>query len=42
MEVSQEDEADTPAELNTLAGEVDALHDRCEDPAGVGQDEGQE
>ena len=29
-------------ELNTLAGEVDALHDGGDDPAGVGEDEGQE
>ena len=42
MEVSEEDERNTPGELNTLAGEVDALHDGGDDPAGVGEDEGQE
>ena len=42
MEVSEEDERNTPGELNTLAGEVDALHDGSDDPAGVGEDEGQE
>ena len=42
MEVSEEDERNTPRELNTLAGKVDALHDGGDDPAGVGEDEGQE
>ena len=42
MEVSEEDERNTPGELNTLAGEVDALHDAGDDPADVGEDEGQE
>ena len=39
MEVSQKDETDAPTELEALAREVDALHDRREDPACVGQDE---
>ena len=42
MEVSEEDERNTPWELETLTGEVDALHDGGDDPAGVGEDEGQE
>ena len=42
MEVSVEDQRDTPRELNSPAGEVDALHVGGDDPACVGQDEGQE
>ena len=46
MEISGEDERDTPGELQTGVAQaldgLDGLHDRRGDPAGVGQDEGQE
>ena len=42
VEVSVEDDKDTPWELNSPAGEVDALHDGDEDPECVGKDESQE
>ena len=42
VEVSEEDERDTPWELNTTAGEMDALHDGGEYPTGIGKDEGEE
>ena len=41
VEVSVKDNKDTPWELNSPAGEVDALHVGSDDPKGVGQDEGQ-
>ena len=45
MEVSGEDQGDTPGELQAGVGvldSLDGLHDRGGDPAGVGKDEGKE
>ena len=42
MKVTQEDERDAPWKFNTATEKVEALHDSNDNPAAVGQDEGQE